>query len=329
VRRIDFPRVSVLWLNYNSSNVSNVAIKSLQSVAKIEYPNFEVILVDNGSTDGSEKIIEKYFKNTLFYSTNAKFIKIKPNRGFIGGMNAAYFARDRQSRYVSLLHNDVIARPDYLKKLVSYLENHRKVGAVQGLVVRLNDENKIDSGGSFMDESLAHTPQSNVCAASEVTTAKYVTFIEGTMPVYNVDLVKEVLKSDDDIYVREGYIYYLEDVFLSLMLWNKGYSSIVLPIVTASHYRLATAPKSQIPYFAYRNRIALLFLTNSKAKAKIALKYLRQALLSKATFQERQIILDAWVNGIRLGRTLRRKYGIIDLYKAPLSPISIKERVYF
>ena len=53
-----YPKVSVLWLNYNSMHVIETTKKSLESLVSLDYPNFEVILVDNGSTDGSRETLK-------------------------------------------------------------------------------------------------------------------------------------------------------------------------------------------------------------------------------------------------------------------------------
>ena len=58
-----YPKVSVLWLNYNSMHVIKTTRDSLQSLARPNYPNFELIIVDNNSSDGSRKAIEKYIQS--------------------------------------------------------------------------------------------------------------------------------------------------------------------------------------------------------------------------------------------------------------------------
>ena len=55
------PLVSVFWLNYNSMHVMNIVKESLEAVLCLDYPNFEVIVVDNNSTGGREAI-EKYLE---------------------------------------------------------------------------------------------------------------------------------------------------------------------------------------------------------------------------------------------------------------------------
>jgi GT2 family glycosyltransferase len=157
-----------------------------------------------------------------------------------------------------------------------------------------------------------------------------VSYVEGTMPLYNVKAIKYTIGDDETMYVPGGFVYYLEDVFLSLMLWNRGYKSIVVPIVTGEHYRMATTKRHLksigLLYYGSRNRMALLCMTNSRYKRSVILKYLSRILLTKGGFVKRKIILNALIDGVRLGKQLKEKYGIINLHKIPLVKTPFKEK---
>jgi GT2 family glycosyltransferase len=320
-RKMFMPMVSILWINYNSMHIINIIKESLNSLIHLEYPSYEIIVVDNGSIDGSREAIEEHLK-FVGSMQKVKFIKLKRNLGFTGGVNAAYRLRNAESKYVAIVNNDAIPYPDYLRKLVFFMERHDDVGAVQGIVLKMSDTSKIDSAGMFIDDTInVYSPFSGKYA-DILCKPIYVSYVEGTMPLYRVDSIKRSLKDNNTMYITAGFAYYLEDVFLSLMFWNQGYRCVVLPVITGEHYREATTKKfaSQIglSYYALRNRIALLYMTNSKKKKKVFLKYLRRLFISKGNFQKRKIILNALLDGIHLGKELIRKYGIIDIYKAKL-----------
>jgi len=115
-----WPKVSVIWLNYNSIHAIDIAFKSLEAVANLNYPNFELIIVDNGSTDGSAQIIEKIVYEKLRSKMNVKFVRLKRNLGFTGGNNIGYRLKDPDSKYIMLTHNDVIPYPKSLRLLVEF-----------------------------------------------------------------------------------------------------------------------------------------------------------------------------------------------------------------
>ena len=103
------PKVSIITLTWNSYEVTRDCLLSLQ---KIDYPAFEVVLVDNGSVDGSGKKLAHDFPDV-------KVILNETNLGFTGGNNVGM--RDALARgtdYLLLLNNDTIVAPNFLTELV-------------------------------------------------------------------------------------------------------------------------------------------------------------------------------------------------------------------
>jgi GT2 family glycosyltransferase len=324
------PKVSVFWLNYNSLHTFGLVKKSLDAIFELNYPDFELIIVDNGSTDGSIEIIKKYVNNkTKNKKLKTKIIRLNKNVGFSDGVNVAYKARNRKTKYVAIINNDAIPNPEYLWKLVQFLESNRDVGAIQGIIAKLGEKSLIDSAGFFADEVLnLYSPYLNK-PINVISKPILVSCVEGTMPLYNVRIIQDSIENEN-IYVPGSFMYYLEDVFLSLMLWNKGYKSVVVPIVAGEHHRKATAKKiftsEKLLYYSLRNRLALLYATNSKYKSDIIIKYLSRIFLTKGGLFKRKMILNALIDGVISGKQLREKYGAIDIHKVPLLKIPIRKR---
>ena len=326
------PPVSVLWLNYNSMHLIDITKKSIDALMQLDYTNLEVILLDNNSSDGSREVIEKYLSEKENQPVKVRFVKLKKNWGWAGAINIAYNLRKPNSKYLALTHNDVIPNSDYLMKIVSFLENHKDVGVVQGVVVKLGEESVVDSSGFMINEALLVSSSYNGGAVAKFCKPAYVSIVEGTMPVYNLDAVKNTLGNNKELFVTAGFMYYLEDAFVSLRLWANGYKCMVLPIIVGSHYRMGTsnkaAKKQELFYYLLRNRIALLYMTNSASKLGFTTQNMRKLIVSNRTVAERKAILVALVDGIRLGLRLKRKYGLIDLYSAPLIRGSLKSRLF-
>jgi GT2 family glycosyltransferase len=325
-----YPKVSVLWLNYNSMHVIDITKKSLNAIASLDYPGFELVVVDNGSSDGSKEAIEEHLKSEAMRKLRVTFVKLSRNLGWTGGVNAAYKARDKRAKYVALTHNDVVPKADYLRTLIEYLESHKDVGAVQGIVNRLGYNSKVDSAGFMLDEAL------NLYALHEnsdfsLTKPVYLSYVEGTMPVYNVEAIRHAVKNNCDLFVSGAFMYYLEDVFISIILWSSGYKSILLPVVTGEHKRMAVSGEHvkslDLYHYRLRNHIALLYMTNSADKLRVILQNFRRAALSRGSFAFRQMMLRSLIEGIRNGRQLRKKYGVINLYETPMRKTSIKGRL--
>lgn len=132
---------SVVVLNFNGKKF---LCKCLDSVLKSDYPNFEVIFVDNASTDGSAEFVRSNFGQ---YS-NLRIIQNDRNFGFAEGNNIG--ARAAKGNYVVFLNNDTEVDPMWLKELITVMESDKNIGAAQSKLL-LFDRKTIDSAGDFIN----------------------------------------------------------------------------------------------------------------------------------------------------------------------------------
>lgn len=113
-----YPLVSIITVNYNQAEVTCALLESLN---KISYPNFEVIVVDNASPSDDPSIIKQRYPNIVF-------IQNPINYGFSAGNNFGLMAA--KGDYVLLLNNDIEVPKGFLEPLVDKLENNKHIGAV-------------------------------------------------------------------------------------------------------------------------------------------------------------------------------------------------------
>lgn len=133
------PFIYIIVLNYN--NLYDT-IETLRSVEKMEYKNYRVLLVDNGSTEGIVKGIRSRFPNL-------EIIKNKRNLGYAGGNNVGIMkAIEKKANYIFLLNNDVVVERDVLRKLVDAMEREEHFAACQPLVKYFHERKKIWSAGT-------------------------------------------------------------------------------------------------------------------------------------------------------------------------------------
>lgn len=125
--------VSVLMLTYNREGLVSRAIESILGQT---FPDFEFIIVDNGSTDKSGAIAEEYA------ARDSRIRVIHRERGNIGaGRNTALDAA--QGRYLTFLDDDDWAEPDFLEFLVNLIEETGADVAICGAAGRVYDEKKV------------------------------------------------------------------------------------------------------------------------------------------------------------------------------------------
>ena len=93
------PKVTVIILNWNGKEDT---LECLASVKKIDYSNFEIVLVDNGSVDDSVEAVSEHYPDVTLLQTG-------DNLGYAGGNNVGIrYALDNKAEYVLLLNNDTV-----------------------------------------------------------------------------------------------------------------------------------------------------------------------------------------------------------------------------
>lgn len=117
VKANKIPKVSIIILSYNACNLTK---EQLVDVSKLKIRGFtaECIVVDNGSTDNTQAVFERYSLSNMDFV----YVKNVNNLGFAGGNNVGIkYALDRGSDYVLLINNDLILPSDFLLKMMEYV----------------------------------------------------------------------------------------------------------------------------------------------------------------------------------------------------------------
>lgn len=134
------PQVAILILNWNGMRDT---LQTLESVQQLHYGNYEVVLVDNGSTDGSREAITTAFPTVRLIAPPA-------NLGVAGGRNLGIetILQRPSIDYVLILDNDVTVEPSLLDKLVAAAKGDVALGIVGPIVYYHRDPQRIWSAGT-------------------------------------------------------------------------------------------------------------------------------------------------------------------------------------
>ncbi|MCG2686226.1 glycosyltransferase family 2 protein [Candidatus Parcubacteria bacterium] len=122
-------KVSIIILNWNGWRDT---VECLQSLSKLAYPNYEVVVVDNGSTDDDREQLKSQISKLKSTTQNLKLIFNNKNLGFAEGNNVAIrqVLKEGRSDFILLLNNDTVVDKDFLSELVAAAQRDEKIGIV-------------------------------------------------------------------------------------------------------------------------------------------------------------------------------------------------------
>lgn len=138
----DFPKVSVIILNYNGAKYLQ---NCLASVLETKYPNYEVILIDNASTDKSVDLAEQIFAS----HPRLKIFRNKTNLGFAEGNNVG--AQYAIGKYLVFLNFDTRVDSNWLNETVKLMERDSRVGIAQCKLLLMDNPSMLDNAGHYID----------------------------------------------------------------------------------------------------------------------------------------------------------------------------------
>lgn len=209
-------QVYIIIVNWNGLSDT---LECFQSIKKINYPNYKIVIIDNGSKNNeAEAIKQKYPEVHLIINQENKGFTLAANQGI-------EFSLQKKADYILLLNNDTIVSPDFLSILVDYAEKHENVGAVGPKMLYYNS-NKIWFNGGMVYwwigfnrhlERLKENSKSNIYLPLEVD------YVTGCCVLIKKEALERVGKLDP-IYITD-----YEDVDWCFRAKKLGYKNIVLP----------------------------------------------------------------------------------------------------
>ena len=237
------PAVTAIVLNYNGAALLDVVIPSLE---RQTYPNLSVLLVDNGSTDGSaEKARARW--------PQVRVVEIPQNLGVAKALNRGVL--ESETELVALLNNDIELEPDWLERLVAGLLQHPEAASASGKLLRFDDRSVIDAAGDAMRWSSACTNR----GAGQRDKGQY----DSPGPVFSACAGAALYRRAEFDKIGpfdEDFFAYLEDIDWSLRAQLRGRGSWYEPAAVGYHKRGATTGGSPGRYrpLQRRNQIWLV-----------------------------------------------------------------------
>ncbi len=230
------PMVSIIILTFNKSPYT---FQCLQSILKNTDVPYELIIVDNGSTDSTSELLTRIDHCIIIKNIN--------NIGFIKGCNEG--AKKASSKYLLFLNNDTVVTENWLNNLVRTIEKDPKCGAVGCKLVWPNGQ--LQEAGSIIwkDGSASGYGRGEDPLKPEYSYYREIDFCSGACLLVRTDLF-EKLKGFDERYIPAYY----EDADLCLGIQNLGYKVIYQPTVTIFHHEFTSSSKESATKYMIQNQ---------------------------------------------------------------------------
>ncbi len=231
-------QTSVIVVAYDAGDDLRACVASLHATQ----PEAEVVIVDNGSTDGAAARVRAEFPTV-------RLVRSERNVGFAGGSNRG--AAAATGAYLLFLNPDAVVTPGWLEALIRPLAEEKTIGLVTPKVLLRADPSRINVAGLDVHLSGISMCRGLDAPADAFPDAQEVAAISGVAVAVRRSVFEAIGGFDPDFFL------YMEDVDLSLRAWLSGYRCLYVPHPVVRHdYALEIGPRKT--FYVERGRYLML-----------------------------------------------------------------------
>ena len=294
----DMAETAVIIPNYNGLKFMDKCIRALM---RQTYRDFRVIIVDNGSDDGSAGYLKELEGSDNGLDVCCLFLK--ENTGFSGAVNAG-IDKAAGSRYIVLLNNDTEAEPDYLKELIRPFEEDReeRTAAVTPMMIKMFEPDILDDAGDGYN--LFGWAFQRGVGQPVVTKAFSACAGAAAYRLKALDEIKLVTEDGAGAYFDPMHFAYLEDVDVSFRLRTRGYRIVYAPASRVLHVGSGTSGSRYNDFkvrLAARNNIYLNYKNMPVFMLLINLPWIAAGMVIKQLFFLKAGFGRAYLGGVKEG----------------------------
>lgn len=239
------PRVEIIILNYNGREDTRECLHSLES---LDYPNYHITIIDNGSQDGLGELVKRDFPQV-------RYIYSPVNLRFAGGNNLAIKqAMAEGFDYVLLLNNDTVVDRSFLKFLVEAIQASGEFGLGAPKMYYFNPTDVIWFAGGMIDIKRAYLRHFGIGQKDDgqFDKVKEVSFLNGACLLIKAEVVAKIGMLDED------YFLYGEDVDFCLRARKAGYRLVYEPRAKIWHKISRSTPQLRKLVYRYKSWFTLM-----------------------------------------------------------------------
>ncbi len=246
----EYPLVSAIVPNWNGRKHVLALLRALEA---LEYPKerLEVIIVDNGSTDGSAEAVEESFERMRGMGFGRLLlIRNRDNEGAPAAYNRALAEVSAASKYIWKLDNDIVTPPNTLSELISAIEASRDIAGASGRYLNVSEQREDPVGAVFIRGLRRYTKMLRYRTYPDFKSfGQPLAMLSGGCCLFRRAVFDEVGRFD------ERFFLYFDDTEFCLRLVKRGYRFVAVPSVWIEHR--GSASTTRIPhkrlYFQVRN----------------------------------------------------------------------------
>lgn len=292
-------KVSIVIPNFNGKKYLDGVLKSL---ARQTYRDFEIILVDNGSTDGSIEYVKEGYPHV-------RLIQLPENMGFCKAVNEGI--KLSRARYVILLNNDTEAHKDFVKELVAAMDRHRKAFSCASRMIRFDDRSLLDDAGNFycaLGWSYARGKDRDIHTYEEEE--KIFAACAGAA-IYRRSIFHRIG------YFDEEHFAYLEDTDIGYRARIYGYENWYAPKARVYHVGSGTSGSRYNQFktrYSSRNNIYLIYKNMPLPQIILNLPFLTAGFMIKFVFFLLKGMGKEYAAGIKNGFQISRNHEKVPFH---------------
>ncbi|MEE4359571.1 MAG: glycosyltransferase family 2 protein [Desulfococcaceae bacterium] len=231
--------LSIIIVNYNTKNLLQKCLRSvLENTTGI---SFEIIVVDNNSSDGSPDMVRRDFPHTLLICNNK-------NVGFSKANNMAF--RQAAGEYLLFLNSDTLIGKSAVQKMLDYMKIHNKTGIIGPKILdpqyrptpsymRFLDVSKLFLGSKLLKNFIDIEKNRIHYPVYDFNSTQSVEWISGACMLVRRNIFEKAGLFD------ENYFLYFEDMDLCLQIKKLGYEIVYLPSAEIIHFFGASSSKKK------------------------------------------------------------------------------------
>ena len=234
-------QLSVVIPNWNGARFLAVCLDALRDQTQ---DGVEIILVDNASSDGSQRFVKTNYPEV-------RLLELEENRGFTGACNLGIEAA--AGAYIALLNNDTEVEADWAEQVLAAFADHPDAGIIASKMLLFDQRDRFHTAGDFFTiDGVAGNRGAWEKDSGQFDRGEFVFSACGGSAVYRASMLREIGKLDDD------FFFLLEDADLAWRAQLAGYKVWYEPRAVVYHHLSATGGGVTASYHAGRNGIWLI-----------------------------------------------------------------------